>query len=103
MEERPTAGIRRKDAATGPTESRNGRWISLKVTIDRANCTSCGTCWETCPAFFEENPDDHFSQVIERFRLRDTIAEGSAPDELEACVSDAADLCPVQIIALEES
>ncbi|MGB9176485.1 MAG: ferredoxin [Methanoregula sp.] len=75
----------------------------MKVTIDRKNCTSCGTCWDTCPAFFEENPDDHFSQVIEKCRLNGTIAEGAAPDDLEACVTEAADLCPVQIITLKET
>jgi ferredoxin len=74
----------------------------MKVTIDRKNCTSCGTCWDTCPAFFEENPDDHFSQVMEKFRLNGTIAEGTAPEDLEACVTEAADLCPVQIITLGE-
>ncbi|MDD1689668.1 MAG: ferredoxin [Methanoregula sp.] len=73
----------------------------MKATIERSDCTSCGTCWETCPAFFEENPDDHFSQVIGKFRLNGNIGEGSAPDELEACVTDAADLCPVSIITVE--
>jgi ferredoxin len=75
----------------------------MKASIDRTNCTSCGTCWETCPAFFEENPDDHFSQVIEKFRLDGDVAEGSSPEELEACVTEAADLCPVQIIKVEET
>jgi len=75
----------------------------MKVSIDRSNCTSCGTCWDTCPAFFEENPDDHFSRVIEKFRLAGNIEEGSAPENLEACVAEAADLCPVQIIRVEES
>ena len=73
----------------------------MKATIERSDCTSCGTCWETCRAFFEENPDDHFSQVIEKFRLNGNIGEGSAPDELDACVTDAADLCPVSIITVE--
>jgi ferredoxin len=73
----------------------------MKVTIDRNECTSCGTCWETCPAFFEENPDDHFSQVIEKFRISGDSAGGSATEDLETCVTDAADLCPVSIITLE--
>jgi ferredoxin len=73
----------------------------MKASIDRSNCTSCGTCWETCPAFFEENPDDHFSQVMEKFRSVENIAEGTAPEDLEGCVTDAADLCPVSIITLE--
>jgi ferredoxin len=74
----------------------------MKVTVDRPNCTSCGTCWDTCPAFFEENPDDSFSQVMEKFRLNGDIAQGMSPQDLEACVTEAADLCPVQIIRLEE-
>jgi ferredoxin len=75
---------------------------SMKVTIDRDECTSCGTCWETCPSFFEENPDDSFSQVLEKFRSAGNIADGSPPSDLEACVRDAADLCPVQIITVVE-
>lgn len=73
----------------------------MKASIDRSNCTSCGTCWETCPAFFEENPVDHFSQVIKKYQSEEHIAEGSVPDELKDCVTDAADLCPVSIIVLE--
>jgi ferredoxin len=75
----------------------------MKARIDRANCTSCGTCWDTCPAYFEENPDDHFSQVVEKFRLGDNRGEGTVSKDMEACVTEAADLCPVQIITLEES
>jgi ferredoxin len=73
----------------------------MKVTIDRNECTSCGTCWDTCPAFFEENPDDHFSRVIEKFRLNGNNAGGTPTKDLEACVTEAADLCPVSIITLE--
>ncbi len=54
----------------------------MKVIIDRLNCVSCGTCWELCPDFFEENPDDSFSQVIERFRIEGNNAEGIPPIEL---------------------
>jgi len=75
----------------------------MKVSIDRSNCTICGTCWETCPAFFEENPDDSFSRVVEQFRSVGNIAEGTAPADLEACVTEAADLCPVQIIKIEKA
>jgi ferredoxin len=75
----------------------------MKVNIDRANCTSCSTCWETCPEFFEEDPDDSFSRVIEKFRASENPGKGIAPKDLEACVKEAADLCPVQIITIEES
>jgi ferredoxin len=71
----------------------------MKVSIDRADCTSCGTCWATCPAFFEENLDDHLSQVVKTFRPDSDNARGAVPEELEACVQEAADLCPVQVIS----
>jgi ferredoxin len=75
----------------------------MNVSIDRTNCTSCRTCWETCPEFFEESPDDLFSRVIEKFRTHGNPGEGAVPAELESCVKDAADLCPAQIIAIEKS
>jgi ferredoxin len=74
----------------------------MQVTIDRDDCTSCGTCWETCPFFFEQNPGDSFSQVIEKFRSAGNPRKGSAPPELDGCITEAADLCPVQIIHPEE-
>lgn len=37
----------------------------MEVTIDRDECISCGACYEDCPEFFEENPDDDWSQVKE--------------------------------------
>jgi len=73
------------------------------VTIDRMTCVSCGSCYDTCPGFFEQSPDDTFSQVIEKYRLDGKIGEGTPPADLEACARDAADLCPVQIISIRDS
>ena len=81
---------------------RNKR-IPMKVSIDRSTCVSCGSCWDTCPGFFEQNPDDSFSQVIEKFRLNGDIAQGITQPDLDDCAKDAADLCPVQIISIENS
>ncbi len=72
-----------------------------KVTITREECTSCETCWVTCPEFFEQNPADMFSQVVEKYRIGGNNAEGNAPDNLLAKVQEAADSCPVQIIHVE--
>lgn len=74
----------------------------MNASIDRPNCTSCGTCWDTCPEFFEEDPDDHFSRIIGKFRVGGSKTEGSVPDDLEDCVKEAADLCPVQIITVTD-
>jgi len=72
------------------------------VTIDRATCVSCGSCWDACPSFFEQNPEDTFSQVIERFRLNGDRGRGTPADDSIACAQDAVDLCPMQIIRIEE-
>ena len=73
------------------------------VTIGRSACVSCGSCWDACPLFFEQNPDDSFSQVVEKYRLDKKNTEGRPPAELEPCAQDAADLCPVQIITIGDS
>jgi ferredoxin len=74
----------------------------MKVIIDRASCVSCRTCSDACPLFFEENPKDTFSQIVEKFRLDGNIAQGVPPADMEDCAREAADLCPVQIIRIEE-
>lgn len=84
------------------TATRNHR-ITMKVSIDRSTCVSCGSCWDTCPAFFEQNQDDSFSQVIEKFRIEGDIAHGTLPGDLADCARESADLCPVQIITIEDT
>jgi ferredoxin len=74
----------------------------MNVTIDRSTCVSCGSCWETCPGFFEEDPEDTFSRIIEQYRTGGSTAQGTPPADMEACAHEAADLCPVQIIAISD-
>ena len=73
-----------------------------RVTIDRDGCTSCGLCWAECPGFFEENPNDNKSQVVEAYRISGEPAMGLAPPTLLAGVQQAADSCPVSVIAVEQ-
>lgn len=73
----------------------------ILVTIDREDCISCGLCWDGCPEFFEENPEDGFSQVVEEYRVNDELGEGKAPEDLEDCVVEAAEDCPVEIIHVD--
>lgn len=74
----------------------------MKVTIDREECTICGVCWEECPEFFEQNPEDEWSQVLSEYRIDGDIAKGEVPENLEGCVRQAAEGCPVEIIHIEE-
>ncbi len=74
----------------------------LKVTIDREACISCASCWLECPEYFEEG-EDGFSQVVEAYRIDGSLAEGEVPADLEDCVTEAADVCPVEIIHVEEA
>jgi ferredoxin len=73
----------------------------VKVRINRDECVSCGTCVDTCPEFFELGSEDTFSQVIEPYRIDGKLDEGTVPPDLEEKVTEAADLCPVQVIFFE--
>ncbi|WP_067051524.1 ferredoxin [Methanofollis ethanolicus] len=70
----------------------------VRITIDREDCTGCALCWETCPDVFEESPDDTLSQIVGEYRAGGDPAEGEAPEELEDCVREAAEGCPVEVI-----
>jgi ferredoxin len=74
----------------------------VKIVLDRENCSICGTCWETCPDIFEQNPDDSFSQIVEKYRLNKNIAEGKPPAEFEECAAKAAESCCADVIHLED-
>ncbi len=69
----------------------------VKVVIDRDDCIGCAACWQDCPEFFEEGPDDGLSQVVEQYRTDANLGEGEAPDGLD-CVYQAAEDCPVEVI-----
>jgi ferredoxin len=73
----------------------------IRIRIDRDECILCGSCWEDCPEVFEESPDDGLTQVVEKYRTGGDLAQGEVPEELESCVQEAAEDCPVEIIHLE--
>lgn len=73
----------------------------MKVSIDRDQCIICESCWTICPEFFQQNPSDNWSEVVEKYRIGGDNSQGNAPKELEDKVKEAADACPVQIIHAE--
>jgi len=50
---------------------------------------------------FEENEDDGYSQIVEKFRVNGSIADGEASGDFASAANDAAGDCPVQIIHIE--
>lgn len=74
----------------------------VKVTIDRAGCISCESCWTLCPDVFKEDPGDGLSSIVEQYRVNNDPAEGEVPDDLVDCAVEAADSCPVTVIFVEE-
>jgi len=75
----------------------------LKVTLDREECISCGVCWSTCEDVFEESTDDGLTQITAQYRVNGNLAEGLVPNDLESCVRDSADSCPVEVIHVAEA
>ncbi|MBC7236001.1 MAG: ferredoxin [Chloroflexi bacterium] len=75
--------------------------MAFRVHIEREECISCAACWSDCPEVFEEG-DDGLSSIVEQYRVGDDLAEGRVPDDLEDCVTSAADGCPVEVIEVEE-
>ncbi len=73
----------------------------MKVTVEREQCISCGSCWSLCPEVFEESPDDGKSRIIERFRVSGDIGVGEAPESLRESAQTAAANCPMAIIHVE--
>ena len=73
-----------------------------RIVINREDCTSCAACWDLCPDVFEEDPDDHYSRVVEKFRIGNDPARGEVTADLADLVKEAAESCPVEIIHLEE-
>jgi ferredoxin len=74
----------------------------MYVKIERGACVSCGACWNTCPEIFDQNPCDGYSELVEEYRFCGSRAEGEVPEELAACAREAAYLCPVEVIEVEE-
>ena len=72
------------------------------MKIDRSSCISDGVCAAACPEVFELSDEDSFSQIVEEYRIKDSLGEGTVPDDLMDCAQKAADLCPVVIISVEK-
>jgi ferredoxin len=68
----------------------------VKISIDRANCISCGSCEETCPEVFKL-AEDTLSSIVPKYRKGD-LGKGEVGEDLTSCVENARDACPVSVI-----
>ncbi len=73
----------------------------IRVTIDRDSCISDFACVAVCPDVFEM-ADDGKSAITEQYRVGGDLGVGEVPDDLEDCVNQAVDICPVKIIKAEK-
>jgi ferredoxin len=60
----------------------------MKAYVDPTLCTACGLCVDTCPDVFEM--DDVAVVIVE-----------TIPPDLEQCVIEAIESCPVEAISSE--
>lgn len=60
----------------------------MRVEVDRGGCIGCGVCAEICPEVFAI-ADDGLSEVV------------ASPNGFEARVAEAAEACPVSVIAVD--
>jgi len=76
----------------------------IKVWIDRDQCIADMVCVSLCPDVFEMNDEDGKSQIVEQYRVEhsDETSVGIVPEDLEDCVTSAAESCPVSIIHYEK-
>ena len=65
----------------------------MKITIDQEKCIGCSSCSAICPDVFELNEEN------KAILKKDGSKQGEANDD---CVKEAADVCPVQAIEMEE-
>jgi len=70
----------------------------IVVTIEREGCISCGQCWGSCPDIFIEDPEDGMSSIREVYRIAGKVDEGSALDQFVACLKEAEEACPAEVI-----
>jgi ferredoxin len=71
----------------------------MKVSIDRENCISCGSCEETCPEVFKLDETTK-SSIVTKYREGDP-GKGEVGDDLVSCVESARDACPVTVISTD--
>ena len=64
--------------------------MAYKITVDKNECIGCGACEAQCPEYFEIDADEAKAKP-----------KKAKTDEI-GCAKEAADICPVNAIKIEE-
>ncbi len=70
-----------------------------KIIHDRKNCIGCGSCASMCSQLFEMNKEDGLADLKNSEIVGDHF---ELVIEDVACGADAAMICPVKVIRVEE-
>jgi ferredoxin len=71
-----------------------------KIILERANCIGCGSCTQVCPKFFEMGEDGKSTLKGAAPENEQQIQELQVEDP--GCARDAEEVCPAQVIHIEE-
>jgi len=63
----------------------------MRAIVDEDTCIGCSACESECPEVFEMNDED-----------KAVVKVDPVPPEHEASCQEAAELCPVDAISIEE-
>lgn len=66
----------------------------MKVSIDQTKCVACGSCVAICPEVFEMKEDGTVN-------VKSEYIGKDIPQEFEAKVREAHDMCPSTAIVIE--
>lgn len=70
-----------------------------KIIHEKAKCIGCGVCASVCPNFFEMSQDDGLATL--KNSKEENGFQKIETNEVD-CAKEAADICPVKIITVEE-
>ncbi len=75
--------------------------VKLKIIHKKAECIGCGACAAVCPDFWEMD-NEGMAHLKESRKSDERWVREISTEEEKACNQEAADVCPVGIIKLEE-
>jgi len=73
----------------------------MKITHDPKKCINCGNCVSLCPDLFEVDNDNNDNIKLIKGELNSKTGNFERKIEKVDCAKDAAEICPVGAIKIE--